>query len=90
VWQALSMRWGAPIEELQTRLSFREFRYWVEVYKQRPFDDEHTLFLAQALLRADMRALAGTKNKKINIEDLIPYRPRDASNDLECKIDEVL
>lgn len=84
------MRWGAPISELQDRLSFREFRYWVEVYKQRPFDDEHTLFLSQALLRADMRALAGSKNKKISIDELIPYRPRDASNDLERKIDEVL
>lgn len=46
--------------------------------------------MSTALLRADMRALAGTKNKKIDIDALIPYRKRDHSNDLERKIDEVL
>ena len=89
MWQALSLRWGAPIEELQKRLTFREFRYWVEVYKQRPFDDEHTVFLVQALLRADMRALAGSK-KKININKLMPFRQSDASTELEQKIEDVL
>lgn len=84
------MRWGAPIEELQERTSWREFRYWCEVYRQRPFDDEYTLFMSTALLRADMRALAGGKKQKIDIDQLIPYRKRDAATDLERRIDEVL
>jgi len=90
VWQALSLRWGIPLEELQERITHREFVYWVEVYKHRPFDDEHTVFLTQALLRADMRALAGSsKNKRIDVGSLIPFR-KDDRNDLERKIDEVL
>lgn len=70
-------------------MTWREFQYWCEVYKQRPFDDEYTLFTAFALLRADIRSLAGSK-QKIHLDDLIPYRKRDAVNDLERKIDEVL
>ena len=90
MWQALALRFGCPIEELKTRMTHREFVYWCEVYKRRPFDDEHTIHLTGALLRADMRALAGGKKSKVNIEELIPYRVTDASSDLEKRIDEVL
>lgn len=65
--------------------------YWVAVYQQRPFDDEHTTHLAQALIRADMRLLAGSKGQKVSVTDLIPYRhDPDGRSDLERKIDEVL
>lgn len=88
MWQALSLRWGIPLGELMNRITYREFLYWVEVYKNRPFDDEATQWLPAALIRADMRGLAGSK-KKVTIEDLMPFR--DTSEEaLERKIDQVL
>lgn len=90
MWQALALRFGCPIEELKTRLTYREFVYWCEVYRQRPFDDEHTIHLHGALLRADIRSIAGSSKTKVNIEQLIPYRKQDAENDIERRIDEVL
>lgn len=90
MWQALALRFGCPIEELKQRMSHREFVYWCEVYRQRPFDDEHTIHLLGALLRADIRSMAGGKKAKVNIEHLIPYRKLDAETDLERRIDEVL
>ena len=44
--------------------------------------------MAQALIRMDMRAMAGG-DKKTTVGDLIPYRADDR-NALERKIDEVL
>lgn len=90
MWQALAFRFGCPIEELKQRLAHREFVYWCEVYRQRPFDDEHTTHLTGALIRADIRSIAGGSKSKVNIEQLIPYRKIDAENDIERKIDEVL
>lgn len=88
MWQALSLRWGAPIEELQKRVTHREFVYWCKVYSKRPFDDEHVALTAQALIRMDMRSMAGG-DKKVTLGDLIPYRDDDR-NALERRIDEVL
>lgn len=73
MWQALALRMGSPIEELQRRMSHREFEYWCAVYRKRPFDDERCYDLGPALIRADVRALAGSK-KKTKIEELLPYR----------------
>ena len=48
--------------------------------------------LSQALIRYDMRLLAGEKSNKVKIDNLIPFRPRPDSDqsELERKIDEVL
>lgn len=91
MWQALSLRWGIPIEELQERITQREFMYWVAVYRARPFDDEHTTMLAQALIRADMRLMTSSKGQKVNVTSLIPFHhDPEGRSDLERKIDEVL
>lgn len=81
---------GWPIEHLKAQMSHREFAYWCAVYRQRPFDDEHTTHMDTALLRADIRALTGNKSTKMDIERLLPYRVTDAGNDLERKIEEIL
>ena len=67
---------ASPIEELQRRMSHREFVYWCKVYEARPFDDERCYDLGPALIRKDMRALAGSK-KQVKITDLLPYRAED-------------
>lgn len=90
MWQALALRMGWPIEQLKQQMSAREFAYWCAVYKRRPFDDEHTNHMDAALIRADMRALAGNKTTKVDLERLLPYRRSDATNDLERKIEEIL
>lgn len=90
MWQALALRMGWPIEYLKAQMSHREFAYWCAVYRERPFDDEHTSHMDAALIRADMRALAGNKSSKMDIERLLPYRRNDAANDVERKIEEIL
>jgi hypothetical protein len=79
-----------PLFHLKATLPWDEFAYWCEVWAERPFGDERTADLPAALIRADMRALMGQKNVKI--EKLMPFRAKAESglSSLEMKIDEVL
>lgn len=81
MWQALALRMASPIEELQQRMSHREFVYWCSVYESRPFDDERCFDLGPALIRNDMRVLAGS-GKRTKVSELMPYRKESPEQSL--------
>jgi hypothetical protein len=62
-WHLLALNIGGrTVSELKSAMSYKEFHYWMEFYKQNPFDDLNRIVKPTALIYS---ALGGKPEKAI-------------------------
>jgi hypothetical protein len=68
-WFELALAFGIPVEELQSRMSWREFVFWQARYRAQPFGTEWENIRSAAI---SANVCAATSGKAQKIQEHIP------------------